>query len=324
MNKTAKIALWITMALSVSVAAGTLSACSKSTPNTQDQTKTQEAGQDVSFQKYVTAYNQFLNQTGGLEVGLNNYTHTQASAQTAAQLATQAASKNADVPPITIVAFNYVALGVKALQEGVQSANAQTRPVDLAAKELLEKVKALHTKAQEFNAYYISKKYLDDNWAKDKAEKPALIALWKETIALNNKFGQEISAINDAKRIQDADALKAKGQTLQADTLLAISKAKEILNALKDKEKTTDFSATDSKVVELETILSEHEKAEQQAKADKKLDNDFYQKFRENLNQMVGQYRTLKAAPASSAKDKAFNGMVDAYNEAVFYKNQMH
>jgi hypothetical protein len=37
---------------------------------------------------------------------------------------------------------------------------------------------------------------------------------------------------------------------------------------------------------------------------------------------MIGQYRALKSAPAS-AKAKAFNSMVDAYNEAVFYKNQM-
>ena len=59
-----------------------------------------------------------------------------------------------------------------------------------------------------------------------------------------------------------------------------------------------------------------------QAKAENKINNDFYEKFRANLTQMIGQYRTLKTAPATG-KNAVFNGMVDAYNEAIFYKNQM-
>jgi hypothetical protein len=298
------------------LALGLFTGCDKThSSQGQGSVQGQAANQkDVAFQNYVVAYNKFLEPMGGLETSLNNFLKDQTPAPVIA--------KNGDIPPMTIVAFNYVSLGVDALQEGVQSSNAQNGAVDATAKALLEKVQALQVKAKEFNAYYTSKKYTEDNWAKDKAEKDALIQLWKDTIALNHQFGQQISAVNDEKRTKEADALKAKGQVLQADTLLAISKSKEILGMLKSNDKLSDFSATDSKVAELESILAEHEKAEQQAKIDKKLDNDFYQKFRENLNQMIGQYRALKSAPAS-AKAKAFNSMVDAYNEAVFYKNQM-
>ena len=302
------------LSTAVLLSVGLMMGCGKSSQTNNASTAQNATQADVAFQSYGVAYNKFLDQTGGLEASLNNFLKDQTPAP--------ALAKNGDIPPMSIVAFNYVSLGVDALQKGVQFANAQDRAIDATAKSLLEKVQALQSKAKEFNAYYTSKKYTEDNWAKDKTEKEAFIKLWKDTIALNNEFGQQIAVINAEKRNAQTNELKAKGQVLQADTLAAISKSKEVLDELKKQDKLSDFSVTDGKIVELEMILAEHEKAEQQAKAENKINNDFYEKFRANLTQMIGQYRTLKTAPATG-KNAVFNGMVDAYNEAIFYKNQM-
>lgn len=281
---------------------------------------------DDAFQHYVQAFNKFTDPTGGLSAGLRHYLGEEdagtagSAAAAAARRAARSASADERVRPIDIVSFNYVSLGIDALKKGVDLAVSPGRPVDDSARALLGKVQVLHAKAKAMNDYYASSKYLDDQWARDRTERPALVAAWKEAVQAQSEFGREISAMNDQRRVQDIEALRARGQWLEADTLLAIGRSKELVQLLR--ERPEDFGPSDAKAAELEAVLADHDKAEEKARAAGRLDNDFQTQFRGHLTRLVGHYRRLKAGPAS-ARDAAFQAMVDAYNEAIFYKNRM-
>jgi hypothetical protein len=302
-----------------------LSGCDKmqQTSGNASQQSSSEETSNIALSKYIKAYNQFVPDDGIHPDDFND-----ASLQGAMVQYEKRSGKfsDDDLPPLNIVTFNYFEIGVDALDEGVKSMQAlKQEPVDKAAAALLFKARALQSKAIELKAYFDSKKYLDDNFAKAKAENADFLMLWKETVALNEALGVEVSAANDARELVLVKHFKDEGQLLAYGNAMAMIESKKLVHMLEKAEfNEALIKNADTQVLTVEKTLAAYQAEQKQAQKAGKLDNDFDSKLLEQLNTMLGEYRSAKNASKVEDREKALQQMIKAYNEAVFYRNQMN
>lgn len=278
--------------------------------------------ENVALSNYITAHNKFAPDKAIDPEGINDGSLEGAMAQYQYRAEKYSAE---DIPQVSIVVSNYFELGLDALEQGVKAVEGRPqRPVDKAAAALLPKAKALQAKATEIKAYYDSKKFLDDKFAKAKAEHPAFIALWKETVALNETLSAEVSRANDLRDVDLAKELKAKGDLLGYSSIMAMTESKNLIRIINsgDLDEALIKSA-DTKVAEIETILVAYKTEEKNAEKAGKLSNDFHAKLQQELNAMIGEYRAAKTTAEVADRNHAVEALIKHYNEAVFYSNML-
>jgi hypothetical protein len=277
---------------------------------------------NVALSNYIKAHNKFISNEPINPEGMNDGSLEGAMAQYQYNAEKYSAE---DIPQVNIVVSNYFELGLDALEQGVKAMQGRSqRPVDKAAADLLTKAKALQARATEMKAYYDSKKFLDDNFVKAKAEHPAFLALWKETIALNETLSTEVSRANDLRDVELAKELKAKGDLLGYNSMMAMTESKNLIRIING----GDFDEAliknaDSKVAEIETILISYKAEEKKAEKEGKLSDDFHAKLQVELNEMIGEYRAAKTATEAADRNNALEALIKQYNEAVFYSNML-
>jgi hypothetical protein len=277
---------------------------------------------NLALSNYITAHNKFASDKPIDPEGINDGSLEGAMAQYQYNAEKYSAE---DIPQVSIAVSNYFELGLDALEQGVKAMEGGAqRPVDKAAAALLPKAKALQAKATEIKVYYDSKKFLDDNFVKAKAEHPGFLALWKETVALNETLAVEVSRENDLRDIELAKELKAKGDLLSYNSTMAMTESKGLVRIINSGDFDEALIKTaDAKVTEIEAILLDYKAQEKIAEKASKLPNDFHAKLQAELNGMIGEYRTAKTVTEAQERDRALEKAVKHYNEAVFYNNML-
>jgi Protein of unknown function (DUF3829) len=290
--------------------------------NSSNQQANTDDTANVALSNYIKAHNKFAPDKAIDPEGMNDGSLEGAMAQYQHNAEKYSAE---EIPQVNIVVSNYFELGLDALDQGVKAMQGRSqRPVDKAAADLLIKAKVLQVKATEIKAYYDSKKFLEDNFAKVKAENPAFLALWKETVALNATLSSEVSRANDVRDGELAKELKEKGDFLGYNSIMAMTEAKNLVRIINS----GDFDealikSADSKVAEIETILSAYKAEEKKAEKEGKLSNNFHAKVQQELNGMIGEYRSAKITVEAAGRNEALESAVKHYNEAVFYSNML-
>ncbi len=179
--------------------------------------------------------------------------------------------------------------------------------------KLLVTASQLYKQGTELEDYFESKKYMEDNLAKAKAENDAFVKQWEKFNAEFNEFSAELDKLEAVRLEKEIVQYEKRGMLREANSTRALASANKILNMinstddLKNKQK---VAAVDAEIKIMEDALAKLK--EENAKATDSDAHEFSSRY-DYLNSFVGEWRSFKA----SKKARNFNRMVDKYNSAV-------
>ena len=162
-------------------------------------------------------------------------------------------------------------------------------------------------------AYFKSKKYLDDGYAKSKAENAAFEKQWEQFNADYEVFNTELSKVEKVQRLASIESFTKAGKLREAAQEKALMSANEVLETLssvEDLNNAEKMATADAEMQKLEAALTELNDANGKTK-----DSDSY-KFEgtfDYLTSFTGYWREMKAEKDPSRYER----MVDSYNSAV-------
>jgi hypothetical protein len=182
----------------------------------------------------------------------------------------------------------------------------------LAAK-LLTNGDLLLAKGADLESYFNSKKYLDDNLGKAKADHAEFVRLWQGFIADSDAFSDELDVVERARRIAAVKKLRAEGNNRFAaneEAMLASSEILALFNDKVDLKNPAKIKTADALALQLEKVTNEIKTENEKLKDDK---NTSFTRVFEKMNAFMGAYRTVKA----TGDGRQFEELVRHYNSAV-------
>ncbi len=281
----------------------------------QTQTQSEDSGEDAgssaeakqaeAYNEYVSAHNNivgmFYGSTKGLEPLLAQYKRQKLSTAT---------------PKDPIMYLNTSML--RNMLGNLDSASkikvgGDFAALEAAAGKLFATGTQLKQQADDLEAYFKSKKFMDDGYAKTKADNAAFEHQWEKFNAEYEVFNVELGKVEKAQRLASIERFSKAGQLREAAQEKALMSANEILeliNSPADINNADKMAQADAQVKTLEAALAELNAANGKTK-----DSDSY-KFEgtfDNLTAFTGYWREMKANKDPSR----YENMVDSYNSAV-------
>ena len=185
--------------------------------------------------------------------------------------------------------------------------------LEAAAAKVLATGTQLKQQADSLEAYFKSKKYMDDGYAKAKAENAAFEKQWEQFNAEYDVFSAELGKVEKAQRLASIERYTKAGKLREAAQEKALMSANEVLETIgseADIKNAEKMAQADAEIQKLEAALTELNDANGKTK-----DNDSY-KFEgtfDYLTSFTGYWREMKAEKDPSRYER----MVDSYNSAV-------
>ena len=201
----------------------------------------------------------------------------------------------------------------------VGSGDAQ---LDGAVDSLIAAGDKLATTWASMDSYFRTKAFLDDNWAKAKANDAAMTAGFTGVIASIDKLGSELDRLQDAQRVERMAKLKSQGDMVTYNVLNTMDYAKKFvteldkLDSLKNKEA---VAKVDERVKALEAALTDLSQSlrDEKQKSGKELDTG-YTNLVGKMESMIGQWRTFK----DSKSPMTYRNIIGYYNDAIGIYNR--
>ncbi|MGB4811796.1 MAG: DUF3829 domain-containing protein [Methylophilaceae bacterium] len=171
----------------------------------------------------------------------------------------------------------------------------------------------LLSKGIELESYFHSKKYLEDGYAKAKAENAGFVKVWTQFNADAELLAAETGKLEHERLLKQIADEKGKGNLRYAAKLQTMVTANDVLdmfkseNDFKDKEK---FKVADGLIAELEKSTADINTLKDKEPG---MSDSAYTSTFENINNFIGDYRELKG----SGRLNSFNEMVRHYNQAL-------
>lgn len=191
--------------------------------------------------------------------------------------------------------------------------NGETSKLESIADRMLTNGNLLFVKGSDIENYFKSKKYLEDNLGKAKAEHTEFVRLWQTFIADSDAFSDELDTVERARRIAAIKKLRAEGNNRLAANEEAMLASSEILALFEEK---ADFKNA-AKIQSANTLALQLEKVTNEIKTENDKIQDAkstsYTRVYEKMNSFMGAYRTVKA----TGQSREFEEMVRHYNSAV-------
>ena len=185
--------------------------------------------------------------------------------------------------------------------------------LEAAAAKVLATGTQLKQQADSLEAYFKSKKFMDDGYAKSKAENAAFEKQWEQFNADYEVFNTELSKVEKVQRLASIESFTKAGKLREAAQEKALMSANEVLETLssvEDLNNAEKMATADAEMQKLEAALTELNDANGKTK-----DSDSY-KFEgtfDYLTSFTGYWREMKAEKDPSRYER----MVDSYNSAV-------
>ncbi|MCL2714797.1 MAG: YiiG family protein [Alphaproteobacteria bacterium] len=197
--------------------------------------------------------------------------------------------------------------------------------LNAAAAALLVSMKKVQEHLASLSIYYDSKKYLDDNLARGRAEDPVLLAEFKAAAGDLARFNVLLEEEVDRRDLAQLEVLKKEGQEEEYYLKTATFHAGRLLKVLKPGEDGSDTSVYARGDAEVAAI----EKALEAARAVHNKDGSMVQLdvVAPVFNALTGSYRELKSSRSKAgSRDFAVkvSGMVNSYNMAVQLLNGLN
>ena len=201
----------------------------------------------------------------------------------------------------------------------VGSGDAQ---LDAAVDNLIAAGDKLVATWTPMDSYFRTKAFLDDDWAKAKANDAAMTAGFTGVIAGIDKLGSELDRLQDAQRVERMAKLKSQGDMVTYNLLNTMDYAKQFvteldkLDSLKNKEV---VAKVDERVKALEAALADLSQAlrDEKQKTGKELDGG-YASLVGKMESMIGQWRTFK----NSKSPLTYRNIIGYYNDAIGIYNR--
>jgi len=197
--------------------------------------------------------------------------------------------------------------------------------LNAAAAALLGSMKKVQTHLASLSIYYESKKYLEDNLARGRAEDAAMLAEFKAASDDLRRFNVLLEQEVERRDLAQLEALKNEGQEEEYHIKVALLHAGKLLSLLKGAEgegDTSIFTRGDAEVAAME-------KAMEEARALHGKEPGFIQLelMTPGINAMMTSYRELKlGGKKAGSRDFAakVSQMTSAYNTTVQFLNSMN
>lgn len=299
-----------------------LSACSGETQQVEGDKEavTAEAAEETSsetgsekvdaYNIYVGAHNDivgmFYGSTNGIDNLLEDYKQQ--------QLGSDQPKANKNVGPVMYLNTSMLRNMLEKLDEASKiKIGGDFTGLEAASAKLLVTGKQLQQQATDLEAYFKSKKYLDDHFAQAKTDDPVFVKQWEQFNAEYAVFNAELSKVEKTQRLASIAQFEQDGkmrEAAQEKSFLAANEVLELLGSEADTNNAGKMQQADAEMQKLEIALEELKAAI--AKTD---DSDTY-KFRntyDNLNTFTGHWRELK----SSKDPSKYRDMVESYNSAM-------
>jgi len=219
---------------------------------------------------------------------------------------------------------------------------ADLAALDTTGDELVRALEPLHAMLVDVGAYYDSKAYLEDDFAKAKTRYAPTLAAFNTATAAADAFYVALEQATSAATTRRLEALKASGDVLAYELALSMSRAKALLRAVqvaaeaspaapatgrragKAAPSTPDYTAADAVLQSLEQSLgaARSELARRKAAATADLGSSPYSEQAsvvDTLARVAGAYRSFKSTGRRHEGEVLF--MV--YNQAVDYYNRI-
>lgn len=202
----------------------------------------------------------------------------------------------------------------------LKAANPDSAPGELnvAATALLASMDKVLTHLTSLRPYYESKKYLDDNLARGKAEDAAMLAEFKAAEDDLTRFHVLLDREIDRRDLVSLEELKSEGQLEQYHVSSAVFHAKRLLKLIRMTANAKDpalYTQADAEVATIEKALADAR--EEHAKG-----SEFSQFEGASIyfNGLLGAYRELKIAGQkgdAQTMGSRFQLMVNSYNGVI-------
>ncbi len=258
---------------------------------------------------YVEAYNLLIDSSGVEELYKTyldgNYTKIKTSGHVQ--------------PYRSLIKFS---LTIDKLKAARQMPGEGIEAIDKSVDELLVAMNKLSGQLKPISAYLDSKAYLDDNFAKIKAEDATLLNSFKATILAKENFSIALEAEQNKGRLASLELLKQKGNMLAYSAKMALVQAENVASLFPNAEslsKTENYQKADAIALDLEKTLQQLGDQYEAAKVKNPAVNYEYESIRGNLTRFVGYYRSLKRSKDASD----FNNMIGDLNRAIESSNKL-
>jgi hypothetical protein len=285
--------------LMASVALLGLVACDKAGQPSSQTAAGSASGEDSAEKKlntYVEAHNKFIDTFGFVE---------KAEAYRKTDVA------HASVDGTFNVSAGWIGQGLEKLKEARASAGGPA-DLDTAADALISSMGKVQTHLASLETYYSSKKYLDDNLARGKAEDRQMLAELDASEKDFERFGAQLDLSLDKRDQALLETLKGS-DPLKYNAKLALMHAKKLMNLFNgpdDLNRPDIFAKGDAEVAIIEKAIADaHDEAVKKGKSDPS--------GLSSLTSMLGSYRTLKQRHEASDAQS----MLRQYNQAVDSSN---
>lgn len=199
--------------------------------------------------------------------------------------------------------------------------------VDAAANRFIPDLDKVMAHATELNSYYTSKAWRDDGLARGRREDPVLVSEFHKAIAEGDVLEAALDKARDQREAAELNRLKTSGDLLGYDTKLAISQARVLASGFNSEASLHDpqkIAQADLRAVDLQKTLADQHAQVIKAKAksggaasgsvgiaDFRVDT--FGRASDELDEMLGHYRDLKAGGGLDA----YNAMISTLNSAI-------
>jgi Protein of unknown function (DUF3829) len=263
----------------------------------------------AKFNAYVEAHNSLTHMFYGSHQGMKNLIEAYQAQHLSGKIHLETSE------PLLYLNTSKLRNSLKALKEAQAiKADAKSEKLHAIGARMLANGDALFSQATELEGYFKSKKYLEDKYAKVKAEDADFIKKWTQFIEDSYALSDEISGLERANLLAQAADEKNNGNFRRAAKVEIILYESDILalftqrSDFKNKEK---FKTADALIVKLEQTIVEFNTAKNKT-ADAFADSSSNTSY-DYMNKFVGAYRTLKI----KGDTYSYQEMVDYYNSIL-------
>lgn len=209
---------------------------------------------------------------------------------------------------------------VRALEQGVaQAPRSGADALDQLAARMLGNSRSLLNVGRELEDYVVSRRYVEDGFARGRELDAPLIKGWEQLIADQAALSAALSESERRNRLQAIEAARKRGDeagALTDEAMLHASDLLELLQRPEDLSDKTKVARADVLLAALERALQGLRQHTRDSQAGSDRGNRYLQSLiADRLTQVVGSYRALKSAWRPGERE--FKDMFDAYNRAV-------
>lgn len=268
------------------------------------------ANRAEAYNKYVAAHNAISGMFYGSHKGIESLFE----AYKAQELGNGDAKVNKNLGPILFLNTGVLGNMIRDLDAAqALKVGGDLQGLEQSAATLLATAKDLSKQGEDLGAYFTSKKYLDDQYAKAKTDNAAFESKWAQFNQEFAAFSAELDKVERQERLASIDEFTKAGKLREAASAKVFLEANDVLSIIESPEDLNNaekLAKADEHMQKLEAALTELK-----TEADKVSDTEStgFKTTYDYFNSFTGNWRELKANKDASK----FNEMVENYNMAV-------